>query len=219
MKLVQQPSSFAGLSRSAVAKAVAGTVLAAVLLSACSSPNTSPASATSDFGDDDYVQVCQDPTTGVRVSDDKCQPNNGGHSSNGGFNSSYLWYFYAMHMLNQNRGTIPGVGSILSGGYNQSQYSQLSNNGSYYRGAPVNGGAFSKNSVNATPKFDNSKMLPVPGDFQPPTAGGVKASSPAATTPTLPKITSAPAAPKPTTVQPPKVTTPKITTPKSSSRK
>jgi hypothetical protein len=211
MKLIQQKSPVSGRSWSNVAKLVAGTALSAILLSACSSPDTSSASATSDFGEDDYVQVCQDPATGVRVSDDKCQDNNGGTSESGGFNSSYLWYFYGMHLLNQNRGSIPGVGSVLSGGYNQSQYNKLSKNGSYYRGAPVNGGSFGKNSVKNAPKFDNSKMLPVPGDFQPPTA------------PAAPKTTTAPSVTTPSTapkvVTPPKVTAPKPAAPKPAAPK
>lgn len=190
---------------------LAATIGAAILLSACSS--TQPASSVSGFGNNDYVQVCQDPATGMRVDDNRCDDNMRGGS--GSSSSPYMWYFFSTMMMNQNHMMMPRVGSMLSGGYNYNQYSQLSNTGSYYRGVPSNGGSFSRQNVTSAPVFDNSKMLKVPGDFRPPTAAPVAPAPAAGNTSTnpLPKVAPAPAASQ---VAVPKVAVPQVKAPTKS---
>lgn len=200
MRLSEENITGSRTARGSSVKIILGMVLTAALLAGCS---TQQASSTSDWGSDDYVQVCQDPETGVRVDDSKCDENTNNGNGNGGSSSSpFMWYFFSAMLLNQNRMNMPSIGSPLSGGYNYNQYSNLSNKGSYYRGVPSGGGTFSRNTATKAPVFDNSKMLKVPGDFRPPTAA--PAPAPSAATP-ADKVTTAPA-PKVTTAPVPKST-------------
>lgn len=105
----------------------------------CASPDTQNVSAS-----EQYSQVCQDKETNIRVEDSKC---------NDGDSRSSWSYLPASTYI------IPAVGMLLVG-------ASLNAPRSYRKSIPSSGYDY-KNNKN--PVFDNSKFLPVPGDFDPST--------------------------------------------------
>ena len=147
----------------------------------------------------DYTEICQDRDTGERVDDSHCNDHDHyPHSS---------WYYLPPSVY-----FIPSVGTRIGGG----SYDRPASSYPLRRNVPSSGYSVPR------PSFDNSKMKPVPGDFQPPTAPATAPASVPTQQATAPTKAPAPAvtqkaAPAPSKAAPVKVpdttkTAPKVPT-------
>lgn len=113
------------------------TVLAASTLTGCG-------------GDPDVAAVCVDPQTNERVSDGQCDPGDEPNDYNG-VGSGFFWYYLGT----RSAGSIPAMGSRVSGGtFNGSAY-RTSGRSIQRGGLPDSGGSFK--SFSKSGGFGSSK--------------------------------------------------------------